>query len=944
MDRFNWLEPPDLPLDLNGPVGCAFDRFSEAAVQVPVHELFAEAARRRPSGIAIDDGRVRLSYAEVLSAARRLGAVIHANTPRDGAVGVALPNTPLLPVSLLACMAAGRPAVPVDIHQPAQRCADILRAAWPAVVLVDPGATPDEAVPDGVVRLDVPRLCRANDEPRAAGLPTDISTADPAVVLYTSGSTGQPKGIVNNQRSLLQRVVQYVNACHLNPDDSFLTLSSSCTIAGLREALTALLSGGSLHMADLRRDGLDGMLHLMEESRITVYNSVPAVLRSLLRSPGAERAFGAVRVVRVGGDVVFWSDVAELRRRLPRSSYIQIGFSSTEATGTQWFVPAGARADGPRVPVGYALPGNRFALAGEDGASAPEGGVGELVLRGRFLALGHWSDGRCAPGPMRPDPDDPESRVFATGDRMRLRPDGLLDAAGRVDAQMKIRGQRVEPSEVEAVLRGWPEVADAAVVTRRDRDGEPSLVAFLVGRDAGDGPGLAGEARARLGAALPAALRPARLHLLEAIPRLPSAKPDLRALERLDAEAACDDTAAARPRRMEGGAASPEVATAVARAWRRVLGRRSLAADLPFDAAGGDSLKLLRLVYEVEQRIGTFTFLPMDLLRADMRPSDMVRAIGEAERAGRHEARAVAGDARPLVFLAPGLNGDEPLLALFRAELAPALRCAVAEYPDWPAMARQGFGFGDLVEAVAAQVEPGAGAGPVRLAGYSFGGHVAFAAAVRLRQRGCDVRSLCLLDTSALGLTTVLEGAALRAAVAGQGVLRQSLRERRLEDGIGMVLAETLSRPAMAPLLRRLARAGRSPPLPLRGVFAFRSWLRTLLRAGMLRRWRAAGPPPRLPDVPVTLFRSAQHGPEEPLDLGWAESCPLLRVIEVPGSHHSMFDGDNRRALCARFLEAHGMGPAGRDAAPGCDAASAAVPVGAAAHVGAPTGWGGGAV
>lgn len=104
MDRHNWLEPPDLPLDLNGPAGCAFDRLPEAAAQLPVHELFAEAARRRPSGVVVDDGRVRLSSGEAWSAARRLGAAIHANTPRDGAVGAALPNSALLPVSLLACM------------------------------------------------------------------------------------------------------------------------------------------------------------------------------------------------------------------------------------------------------------------------------------------------------------------------------------------------------------------------------------------------------------------------------------------------------------------------------------------------------------------------------------------------------------------------------------------------------------------------------------------------------------------------------------------------------------------------------------------------------------------------------------------------------------------------------------------------------------------------
>jgi acyl-coenzyme A synthetase/AMP-(fatty) acid ligase/thioesterase domain-containing protein len=888
-----WRDPPAVPLDLNGPVGLAFDPMPDGAVELPLARLFATAAAKVPSKIAVEDGKAALRYDQALAIGERLAAAVEAAVPPGGVVGLAMPLMALTPLGMLAVMASGRVAVPIDPHLPPQSAEAILKAAGARAVLVD-GAGPAGCIPEGLPRLDARRISQdAAAVPALAGHASDPYA--PAVVLYTSGTTGEPKGIVNSQAALIQRVVQHRNACHIRPDDRMVCLSSICNISGTREMLTGLLTGASIHLIDPKAAGLEGTLARIGAVRPTISYMVPTLLRSLLRRPGAGAAFAALRVARLGGEPVHWADAALVRSRLPRC-LVMNAYSSTETIGTQWFAPpeAGEEEEGV-MPAGHVLPGSRFLILDQDGTPLPPGAEGELVLRGRFTALGHWVDGRCVPGPMQPDPEDPKARIFATGDRAVLAPDGLLRVLGRVDGQVKINGQRVEPGGIEAVMRRWADVADAAVIVRRSDGGAASLVGFLVPRQAGDRELLA-LARSRLRASLPAALQPARLHLVGEIPRSSGGKTDRRALAAIDA--AQPPPAAARPTRQ--AALPSEAALAVAQAWRRSFGRRSLRADEAFDTAGGDSLKLIRLIYDIEQRLGAYTFLPLDLFTVGMRPSEMVAAI---EQAGRPAAGG-APDDRPPLFLLPGLNGDEPLLALFRADLAPPLRCVTLRYPEWRELARPGYSLDQLAESLGRQIAAMAGGEPVRLAGYSFGGGVAAAVALHLRQHGVPVCFLGLIDAGARFQGEIPPGPALRVAIAGQGVMRQAVRERRLQDVLGMILAETLSRPRLAPALRALARMRRLPPLPMRMRFACRAWLHSLLRAALLRRWYARLAPQQVADVPVTLFRSEEHAPDEPADLGWSAIFRDVALVEVPGTHHTIFEAGNRAVLVARFIEA----------------------------------------
>src|SRR5262249_3193579 len=193
-------------------------------------------------------------------------------------------------------------------------------------------------------------------------------------VLFTSGSTGRPKSIVNSQRNLLQRVAQAINAAHINAADRLLTLASPATIVGVRDVVTALLAGASIHLLDPQGIGAREILAVMRAEAITILFAFPALLRSILaaREGGAD---ASLRLVRVGGDTTVWSDIETLRAWLAPAAAIQLVYAATEAPMMQWFVDDTCRREEARIPIGDPLPGNRLALVDAEGGTTPPGEV-----------------------------------------------------------------------------------------------------------------------------------------------------------------------------------------------------------------------------------------------------------------------------------------------------------------------------------------------------------------------------------------------------------------------------------------------------------------------------------------------------------------------------------------------------------------------------------------
>src|SRR5262249_8513852 len=202
--------------------------------------------------------------------------------------------------------------------------------------------------------------------------PATMGVDEPACVLFTSGSTGRPKGIVNSQRNLLQRVAQSINAAHINAADRLLTLTSPCTIVGVRDVLTALLAGASVHLLDPQGIGAREILRVLRSQSGTILFAFPALLRSIVAAREGP-APASLRLVRVGGDTTVWSDTETLRSWLAPEAAIQIIYAATEAPMMQWFVDDASRREDARIPIGYPLPGNRLALVNDDGSATTPG-------------------------------------------------------------------------------------------------------------------------------------------------------------------------------------------------------------------------------------------------------------------------------------------------------------------------------------------------------------------------------------------------------------------------------------------------------------------------------------------------------------------------------------------------------------------------------------------
>ena len=278
-------------------------------------ELLEAVVRRHPQRIALEGRANSITYAELWRAVAGWAEQIAGATAPGDLIGVLAPASTVFPIAILACLAAGRPFVALDSHYPPEWIARVLDDACPSLLLIA-GANPGAAA-CGSKAL---RILDLNGNARQAARswrPARLGCDEAACVLYTSGSTGQPKGVVNSQRNLLQRVSQSVNAAHINCHDRFLTLASLCTIVGVRDLITALATGACFYLHDSHEAGARDILRIVRERRISILFGFPALLRSVVE--GCQAPAGAdLRLVRVGGDTTLWSDVALLRAWVPR--------------------------------------------------------------------------------------------------------------------------------------------------------------------------------------------------------------------------------------------------------------------------------------------------------------------------------------------------------------------------------------------------------------------------------------------------------------------------------------------------------------------------------------------------------------------------------------------------------------------------------------------------
>jgi amino acid adenylation domain-containing protein len=550
-------------------------------------------ARRHPDRFAVADLQRRYSYRELLAESDRIAAGLTAVLPEtSGPIALLLPLDARFVIGFLGALAAGRPVILLDPDHPAERNTRIARhaGAIAAVVtadLVDQGrALFDPDTP--MVELET---CPATVEGFRR---PPIGPDDLAYILYTSGSTGAPKGVVHNHRNALNDALRTTRICKITPDDITCLLYAG-VIGTVRILFSALLNGAGLHVLPAQRLGAGPLAQEIRTRGVTILQAVPPIFRRAAETLPAGQRLDSVRIVRLIGDRSEWSDYDLFRRIVPEDARLGIAIGSTESSSTyaSWFVDETTRGGGERLPVGTPMPGLDLVLADEAGEPVPDGEVGEAVVASRFLALGYWREPELTAKAFRTDPADPAVRIFPTGDLCRRRLDGLIEFVGRKDQMLKLRAHRIEPAEVEAGIRACAGVSDAAIVVRRAANGRARALAAYAELESGVSGLLPRHVMAMASRNLPRYMLPAVIYL-GALPRLPNFKLDRPSLDRIDAARASDVSARA---------ADP-LLDKVASAFEAVVGYSGATPEDDLLSLGGDSLQAVTLILELEQRLG----------------------------------------------------------------------------------------------------------------------------------------------------------------------------------------------------------------------------------------------------------------------------------------------------------------------------------------------------
>ncbi|MCX4160100.1 MULTISPECIES: non-ribosomal peptide synthetase [Paraburkholderia] len=579
-DTPRWLGDLAVPHDAMQPEALPAYTFK------PMHARFEEQAARAPQRIAVRQGETSVDYAALANWVVSLDARLRdSGVAREERVAVCMRRAPAMLASMLAVWRSGAVYVPLDPAFPLDRLQHMLVDAGVTRVLTDADGTQRlGALLDGRIAIDVGDV---HDVPPATVARTALPFVDQqlAYVIYTSGSTGRPKGVGVPHGALDRLLTSVGHVPGLTPDDVLLSVTTASFDISLNEFCLPLVSGACIELADAATTG-DGaaLARLIDSSGATFLQPTPSGWRLLLEAGWTGPASG--KLVGLASGEPLPPDLAEALNARGVEVWNMYGPTETTVWSTGGRVPAHVP-----VTIGRALHATTLRIVDASGQATPSGGTGELCIGGENLARGYLGRPGLTAERFVPDPwGAPGARMYRTGDLSRERPDATFDCLGRVDQQVKLRGYRIEPGEIEAVLRSHEGVLDAAVTLVAASGGaEARLVGYVV--SAGDA--LPDDWRRMLAGRLPTYMIPAALHRVDGLPRTANGKLDRNALARLEV---ASDASWVEP--------ASDNERLVAQLFGDMLGVARVGAHDDFFALGGHSLAAVRVVARLSERAG----------------------------------------------------------------------------------------------------------------------------------------------------------------------------------------------------------------------------------------------------------------------------------------------------------------------------------------------------
>ncbi|KXZ12654.1 non-ribosomal peptide synthetase [Bacillus nakamurai] len=701
-----------------------------SAEAVKLTEWFRQAAESNPDAPAVTAGEATLTYRELQAESNRIAHRLrHQKIGKGSVVALFTKRSPELAAGILGILKAGAAYLPIDPEYPEDRIAYMLEDSKARCLVTHKAMYAEaEQLPysgsllcmDDESRLDAP-----SDEPEATG-----GADDPAYIMYTSGTTGKPKGNITTHANI-QRIAKNTNYVTITEKDTVLSLSNYAFDGFTFDFYASLLNGARLVIADKETIlNTDKLTELIRREGITVM-FVTTALFNVLTDAGDEWMKG-LRHVLFGGERASAAHVRKALHKMGPGKLIHV-YGPTEVTvfataHTINTVPDSMSA----IPIGKPLNETGAYILTEAGQLQPFGAVGELALTGMGVSNGYLNQEELTKQKFIPNPFKAGERLYRTGDLARWLPDGTIEFVGRIDDQVKIRGHRIELEEIEKQIQKYKGVKEAVVSADRSEAGDASISAYLVCGSKIETNGL----EAFLSKQLPAYMVPQSFTFLDQLPLTPNGKVNKRLLPK------------AEPKQRAGQewtGPRNETEETISRIWADVLGTSEIGIHDDFFALGGHSLKAMTAASRIKKELGAD--IPVKLLFEAPTIAGIADYLLNGEEKGMKDVTLMNKNQSDTLFAFPPVLGYGLMYQPLAKQLSAYRICAFDFIEEDSRIER----YAELIN----QLQP---EGPVTLFGYSAGCTLAFETAKQLEAEGRDVARVIMIDSYKKQGVSDLEG------------------------------------------------------------------------------------------------------------------------------------------------------------------------------------------
>jgi len=566
-----------------------FVEFTKEEVEHSIPERFEKIVANFPNHLAVKTRHRSLTYEALNQTANRIArAILERRGKGSEPVALLFEHGIDIITGIFGIIKSGKYYVALDPSSPQERLNYILKDSDAQLLITNSHNLDFSRALSNDVRATL-NVDESIDSFSSNNLGLSISPDDLAAIVYTSGSTGEPKGVIHTHRSSLHKLVDYVNDTGISADDGLTLIHSVSFGAAQTDIILSLLNGASLFPFDIKTEGIHSLAEWLKDEKITICHLPPTVFRQLAGLLSDQEKPAKLRLIFLSGAPITQQDFDLYKKNFSSQTLLQIGMGSTETGGiccafvdqTFCFPEEGA-------PVGYPCPDKKVLLFDENGQEVGLGKRGMIAVKSRYLTMGYWNRPELTKITFLPDPNGANERIYLTADLGRILPDGFLIHLGRKDDQVKIRGYRVELAEIERALLSHPHIKDAGVVAWEREPGEKYLVAYIVPRQH-PAPTIS-DFREFLRGKLPDYMMPSAFMFLDSLP-VTNGKLDRTALPKPEGK---------RPELSQPYILHrSEIEQKLVQIWEEVLDIRPIGIHDNFFDLGGHSLAATRVVSQV---------------------------------------------------------------------------------------------------------------------------------------------------------------------------------------------------------------------------------------------------------------------------------------------------------------------------------------------------------